>query len=71
MKEILAMNVDNELANIVQIIQILKDCGIINVTTELSCMDNLWEKLAEEDKRFITGMIKGAVATLANKKDCA
>lgn len=61
----------NELANMVQIIQALKNCGIINVTTELSCMNNLWEKLAEEDKYFITGMIKGAAVTLTNKKDCA
>lgn len=71
MREISATNVDNELASVVQIIQILKDCDIINVATELSCMDNLWKKLAEEDKHFITGMIKGAATTLANKKDCA
>ena len=71
MKEISATNVDSELAIVVQIIQTLKDCDITNVVTELSCMDSLWEKLAKEDKYFIIGMIKGAVTTLAEKKDCA
>ncbi len=49
MKETINMNVDKELVETVNVIQTLKDCGVISVTNELSCMGNLWKKLTDGD----------------------
>ncbi|MBD5143828.1 MAG: hypothetical protein HDT22_09525 [Ruminococcus sp.] len=67
MKEILTMSVGMEFMNVVQTIQTLNDCGNISTAKELSCMVELFEKLTENDKYFITGAIKGATVALANK----
>ena len=68
MKEIVTIHVDKEVADAVQIIQTLKECGAISVSNELACMANLWEKLSDNDKHFIMGMIKGSVVALENNK---
>jgi len=69
MKETINMNVDKELVETVNVIQTLKDCGVISVTNELSCMGNLWKKLTDGDKQFILGMIRGSAVALANKTE--
>lgn len=69
MKETVTINADKEVADAVQIIQTLKECGAISVSSELACMANLWEKLSDNDKHFIMGMIKGSAVALANSKE--
>lgn len=67
MKEASTISAGVEIANAIQTIQILNNCGTISTAKELSCMAELFEKLTESDKCFITGVIKGATAVLTNK----
>lgn len=66
MSEKVTVKLDSELARTVETIQALRDCGIIQITDELTCMDGIWERLKPDDKRFIAGMIKGSAAMLAD-----
>ena len=64
MNEKVNITVDKEIANAVQTIQALKDCGVISTTDELTSMDGIWDKLKESDKRFIAGMIKDSATMM-------
>lgn len=68
MNEKVNVTVSREIANVMQTIQALKDCGIINVNDELTSMDGIWDKLNESDKRFIAGMIKGSATMMIQQK---
>ena len=69
MKEKVMMNVDKDIANAINVIQSLNECGLISVSNELSCMGSLWEKLKDADKQYILGMIRGSAVALANKTE--
>lgn len=71
MSETVTLTLDKEMAKTVQTIQALRDCGIIRMTDELTCMDGIWEKLSPEDKRFVAGMIKGSAVMLSEKPETA
>jgi len=64
MKETVTINVEKEVAQIIQDLEKHNDIGTEN---ELSCMANLWGKLTENDKCIIIGMVKGSVVALASK----
>jgi hypothetical protein len=68
MAEKVNITVDKDIAKAVEIIQALRDCGIIDVTSEMKGMDGIWCRLDESDKRFIAGMIKGSASVMADQK---
>lgn len=68
MNDLVNVTMDKDLARTVETIKALRDCGIIRMTDELTCMDGIWDKLTAKDKRFIAGMIKGSAAMLLKQE---
>ena len=66
MNEKVTVTVDKELAGAIQMIEILRDCGIIDVNDDASEMSGIWDKLNENDKAFFAGQIKGTALMMVH-----
>ena len=71
MSDLVTVTMDKDLARTVETIKALRDCGIIRMTDELTCMDGIWDRLNAEDKRFVAGMIKGSAVMLSEKPEAS
>lgn len=69
MSEKVTITIDKELSGAIQMIKILRDCGIIDVNDDASEMSGVWDRLNEKDKTFFAGQIKGSALMLMQMSD--
>lgn len=63
MNEQVTLQVDKQLADAIVVVQILRDCGMVDVNSDTASFSNMWSILDAREKALISAMIKGSVAT--------
>ncbi len=68
MKDQVTIQVDKSIADAIGVLQILRDCGVIDVNADRASFSGVWNVLDDGEKALVSAMVKGSVATLGAMK---